>query len=236
MHAPTRDRQRRVTPGAGARSAGRCVLGAFALVGAAGLQAASIYTCRDEQGRAFTSDRPIAECSRTPLRELRRDGSLLREIAAPLTAEQLRQRELESERKRIEDVARREREQRDRALLMAYPDEQRLDQARLRATASLQREIAEAQRRILEHDRELRAAQQRLEASRRAGGAGSDAAGESARQVEASIAAILAEDAVVQARREDLARAESRFDEERQRLRQLLPPAVRPQAASGPAR
>lgn len=236
MHAPNRDRHCCVTPVSGVPRAWRLALGALVLAGGAGAQAASIYTCRDEHGRAYTSDRPIAECSRTALRELRRDGSLLREIAPPLTAEQLRQREIDLERKRIEDLAMREQQQRDRALLMAYPSEQKLEQARTRAVDALHREITEAQQKIVAHDRQMRAAQQQLDAARKAGAGTTDAARELARQVEASISAILAEDAIVQARREDADRVVARFEDDRQRLRQLLPPAVRSTPVNAPAR
>lgn len=189
----------------------------------------SIYTCRDSAGRTYTSDRPIPECAGTTLRELRRDGSVRREIAAPLTPEQLRRREVEEQRRLAEEAARRERTQRDRALLMAYPTEARLEQQRARALDGLHREIEDATQRMLARDREMKAARARLAAQTR----GAPAAAELAQQIEQIAAAILVDDAIVRSKRDEIARVQARFDEELARLRQLLGGASA--AASGAA-
>ncbi|MEZ5738722.1 MAG: hypothetical protein R3E68_04125 [Burkholderiaceae bacterium] len=43
----------------------------------------SIFTCIDDQGRRLTSDRPIDACANRPMRELRLDGAIKRDIPPP---------------------------------------------------------------------------------------------------------------------------------------------------------
>ena len=114
------------------------VLGCFAfglLAGTSSLVQAQIFSCKDAKGRTLTSDRPIAECAGA-VRELREDGAMRREIAAPLTPEQQRLKDEEDARAQMLAHQKREQALRDKALLMAYPSVESLEQMRSPAMRS----------------------------------------------------------------------------------------------------
>lgn len=94
---------------------------------------AQIIMCKDANGKTHTSDRPIMECADRPIREFGNSGYLKREIPAPLTAEQKRQKQLEDEKRRAEEIALLEQKQADRALLARYRSEDDIEIARKRA-------------------------------------------------------------------------------------------------------
>jgi hypothetical protein len=82
-----------------------------------------IYTCTDDRGRRLTSDRPIAECVAKEQRVLNRDGSQRAVLPPTLTAEERAVREA-----RERDAAQARAEQadavrRDRNLVARFPDE-----------------------------------------------------------------------------------------------------------------
>ena len=108
------------------------VLGAMVVSAAAFGPAAaqSIYTCVDSKGRTLTADRPIAECSDRPQRELGPSGGLKRQIGPTLTDQEQalqdeKDRRLAEKRARENDAKRR-----DRALLQRYPARLAHDEAR----------------------------------------------------------------------------------------------------------
>src|SRR5215218_3192456 len=80
---------------------------------AARAQAQKIFICKDAHGRTFTADRPIQECMGRAVKEMDRNGIVRREIPAPLTAEQRRQKELEEEKRKAEEQAAAEQKQAD---------------------------------------------------------------------------------------------------------------------------
>lgn len=94
---------------------------------------AQIYVCKDAGGRTLTSDRPIPECANRAVKELDRSGLVRREIAAPLTAQQKRERELEEDRQRSDAAAKEEQRLYDRALMTRYRNETDIANARQRA-------------------------------------------------------------------------------------------------------
>ena len=87
------------------------------------LAQAKIYICKDAAGHTLTSDRPIAECSARPMREMDRNGITRREIPAPLTAEEKRKAEAEASARRAEEDAVAERQRNDRAILARFHSE-----------------------------------------------------------------------------------------------------------------
>lgn len=151
-------------------------------------QAPRIYMCRDATGRMLTSDQPIAECNRQPMREIDRNGIIRREIAAPLSPEEKQRRREEEARERAERNAQLERQRADRALLARYRSEADIEAERKSHTdrvrenaareaqslerAQRQRAVLEAQlatggERAPELQRQLREADRAVEESRR---------------------------------------------------------------------
>lgn len=109
---------------------------------------APLYSCQDERGQTLVSDRPIAECANRPLRVLRQDGLIRRELPAPLSAEQRRRQELGERQRQVEVRAQREVQARDRALLQAYPDAAALEVVRQRQLADIDEDIGAAAQRL----------------------------------------------------------------------------------------
>lgn len=190
---------------------------------------ASIYTCRDASGRTLSSDRPIPECSNRTMRELSPAGHLRREIEAPPTPEQLRQREQAEQRRLLQVEQQRLAEARDRALLMTYGNLQSLEVSRKRQLADLQRDIGIVEARLTATGKELENAKAELAA------AGSQASPAAQRRVE-DVSRILSSDAyrLSKLRTEEI-RLNERFDDDAQRLRTLLGDAAADRSTDRPA-
>lgn len=101
------------------------------------LAQAQIVMCTDERGRTYTADRPIPECQGRAMRHYGKTGTVVREIPAPLTAEERRQQQREAEKKRELERARKEQHRQDQALLAAYRTEEDIGAARERAAAPI---------------------------------------------------------------------------------------------------
>lgn len=95
--------------------------------------AQKIYTCVDKNGRRITSDRPIQECIDREQRQLSGSGTVQRVIPPSPTLEEKAQ--AEAARKAAERARQREAEevQRDRALVLRYPNQTAHDRARANA-------------------------------------------------------------------------------------------------------
>lgn len=196
--------------------------GAAAADTPAGHRAGTLYSCQDEHGRTQVSDRPIAECANRPLRELRNDGLARRELPAPLSAEQRRQREAEERARQAEARERREAQARDRALLQAYPDNDALEAVRRRQLADIDEDIAAATGR-------LAALHQSQQAARGQAGADPAKASPAVRQRLSDLSnAIVAEEAFVARRSAERTSVVQRFAEDSARLRVLLGEAAAP--------
>lgn len=177
----------------------------------------SVYTCKDDQGRTITADRPIAECATKPLRELRFDGTTKREIPPPLTREQIARRQQEEEQRRLADYSRKQQEARDKALLLAYPTVTAAETARQRAFDEIDEDIAIAQRRMVTLHRELLGAQQEAEFYKNR-----KLPGELQRKIQQTANSILSEDAFVNSRTEERRKIDQRFAEDIRRLREIV--------------
>jgi hypothetical protein len=123
---------------------------------------AKIYVCKDAAGHTLTADRPIAECSSRPMREMDRNGITRREIPAPLSAEEKRKAEEEARARRAEADAAAERRRNDRAILARFRSEDDIVDSGRRNVAIVQENVkretqtlAAAQRRQQEAEAEL---------------------------------------------------------------------------------
>ncbi|MFD2270416.1 DUF4124 domain-containing protein [Undibacterium arcticum] len=118
---------------------------------------AEIYICKDGGGHTITSDRPVAECADRVMRVMS-GGLVRREIAAPLTPEQRRQKQVEQDKLRADAVAAEEQRQLDRILLARYQSDLDIEAARKRALQPVQDLIAGSNQAIANAEK---AAQQR---------------------------------------------------------------------------
>lgn len=202
-----------------------CVAAGFVLTSAIALaqgsvshsRAGSIYTCKDSNGKTLTSDRPIPECAKLPMRELRADGALRRQINPPLTRSQRRLLREKRARERAQALVERQERTRDRALLEAFPTMAVLDQSEERLLSEIQIQIDSTYRRMVELHKELQAAQ----AASRAYPPGMAPSG--VKQKVAQIAgAILTEDSLVKARLQEQEQIRQKYAGDADRLRVLL--------------
>jgi regulator of extracellular matrix RemA (YlzA/DUF370 family) len=104
---------------------------AFAsLLAVAALPAHAVFKCTDEKGITHYGDTMPPQCAKRDVTEYTKEGDVVRRIDAPLTTDQLRQRE-EAAQKRSEDLRLvREQRQRDLALMGTYGAEREFDVAR----------------------------------------------------------------------------------------------------------
>lgn len=167
------------------------------------------------------------------MRQLNGNGVTLREIPAPLTADQLRRKALTDEARRVQAIEQRQRDDRDRALLIAYTSVSDLEAARRRQIADIRDEIGVSRRRMIATHVDLEAAVATMKTQT------APAAKEAARRNVRVIAqSILADDAAVSRLEQDIVEINQRFDADRQRLAQLLrdpDPSVQMQASTRPA-
>jgi hypothetical protein len=190
-------------------------LAAFLLF--SGAAHAQIFTCKTADGRTLTSDRPIQECAKLPMRELRYDGAVKRNIAPPLTRSQREERQRRLMMERAESMRRNQEIARDRALVTAYPTMESLLQSRQRQLGAVQTQINHTYDRMLMLHRQLRAAQASMRAYPPGG-----APRKLKSQVGKIASAILSEDALVKARLQEQQQIRERFEQDETRLTILL--------------
>lgn len=130
---------------------------------------AAIYMCKDASGRTLTSDRPIPECADRPMREYGNSGVLKRHIAAPLTAEQKREKQLQEDQKKAERMAAEERKKSDRALSARYRSEDDITAARKRDTTILSGQIAQQKKTLSSAEQEWKEIQAAVAAQKKRG-------------------------------------------------------------------
>ena len=102
---------------------------------------AQIYVCKDENGHTITADHPIPECAKQKMRELDRNGVTRREIPAPLTAHQKREREALEEKQRVDAAVLEEQRLYDRALTTRYRSESEIGESRQKSVELLNEQM-----------------------------------------------------------------------------------------------
>lgn len=180
-------------------------------------QAQKIYSCKDPSGRTISSDRPIAECDKVPMRELRKDGSTLRVIEAPLTPEQQKAREAAALQKKQEEEQKVEQRRRDAALLSLYATEGHLQQARTRQVAQVEDDIKLAQQRMQLAQKNLDEAQKEAKGYPQ----GKRLPIGLQQRLTQGEATVTAEQGVVESKRAEILKINQKFDLELARYREL---------------
>lgn len=122
---------------------------AFFCVGSAAA-AGQFYCCIDEQGKQVCGDILPQACYGRAYRELGISGRTVRNVGAPLTAEQRAQQLIEDERRKEQEVALREQKRKDQALLDTYGTEKDIEVLRERAENDVMLSIKAAEEKITE--------------------------------------------------------------------------------------
>ena len=92
-----------------------------------------LYCCIDATGKQACGDTLPRGCYGRAYREIGPNGLTIREVAAPLTAEQRAQRAREDEQRKQEEILQKEQARKDQALLNTYGSLEELDFIRERA-------------------------------------------------------------------------------------------------------
>lgn len=130
------------------RARSRWLAPALALIACHAATAANLFCCVDASGKQACGDILPQACYGRAYRELGTDGRTLRNVEAPLTAEQREQRAREEEQRKIEAAALKEKQRKDQALLNTYGSEKDIEAMRLRAQEDVQKSIKDAEKQI----------------------------------------------------------------------------------------
>lgn len=123
----------------------------LALAGAGPVAAAGqFYCCNDEHGKQVCGDILPQACYGRAYRELGGSGRTVRNVDAPLTAEQRAQRAVEDERRKEQEAALKEQKRKDQALLDTYGTEKDIETLRHRAENDVNLSIKAAEDKIAE--------------------------------------------------------------------------------------
>lgn len=199
-----------------------------ALAGAADPAAGGgrIKKCQDASGKWHYGDTAAKECARSKVIELSEQGLKRKEIAAPLTEEELKQREAQREELARQKQEAEERRRRDEMLLSSYGHEDDIIYARDRKLAVLEANIKAAEETV----KQLRAALERMQAQRPGGGKGAEEVDKNIARTREQIAR---HEAAIAAKRQEQEQIRKQYQADLERYRELKsqPPA---KAAGGP--
>lgn len=179
---------------------------------------AQIYVCKDAIGRTISSDRQISECADRAVRELSRTGLLKREIPAPLTAEERRQKQLQEKKERAEAEALEEQQKSDRAMLARYRSEADIEKGRQLLLDQAQ-EHGKRNKGLLEAaELQLRQAQADMETSRKGN---AKPTGDLAGRIDAAALDVAERKKIMQEDEAEIARINEKFDQTLNRYREV---------------
>lgn len=159
-----------------------------------------IRKCQDASGKWHYGDSAAAECAKSKITEISEQGTKKKEIAAPPTEQELKEREarkdeIERERKLAED-----RRRRDDLLLSTYGHEDDIGYTRDRKLAQIESSIAASEETL----KSLRAALARLEAqAAEESRGGKPVPAPTAKSIAQTKSQIVSHEAAVQAKRKE---------------------------------
>lgn len=193
------------------------LLVASAGVRAAEPQAARIYSCVDASGRKHVSQAPIAECADRDQVQRNSDGSIRNVIRKPLTE---KEREAEETKARAAETDCRNRKIEDRAqrsLIKRFPDRARHDVARQEAIDDISQSLKSYAKRI----ELLLLDKKKLDDEKEFYPPGTPLPTKLKLAIDKNDSALEAQNKLVITRKDELARINSRFDDELALLQKL---------------
>lgn len=116
----------------------------------ASMAAGKLFCCIDASGKQECGDILPQACYGRAYREIGESGRTVRQVEAPLTAEQRAQRAAEEERLKAEELVLKEKQRKDQALLNTYGSEKDIEAMRLRAQTDVFKAIKAAEDKITE--------------------------------------------------------------------------------------
>ncbi|MDR2614315.1 MAG: hypothetical protein LBC91_03195 [Candidatus Accumulibacter sp.] len=174
------------------------------------------YCCTDAAGKYVCGDILPHACYGRAYRELGADGRTVREVAAPLTAEQRAQRTAEEERRQKDEVAQKEQRRKDQLLLDTYVSLDEIEVTRKRLLDDVRRSISDAEERIAEIQAQRRKYEEEAEFYRKKALPPEIEKGLADTEFE-----IKAQESIIEARKKDVTAVQEKFDEEHKRFLDL---------------
>ncbi len=178
-----------------------------------------IKKCQDAQGRWHFGDFAAAECERSKVIEMSGQGVKKKEIAAPPTAEELKQQDLQREAQERERDRSEQQKRRDELLLTSYGTEADISYVRDRKLAQVDATIQASEGTL----NALRVALKRMEGQLAEETKKGDkkAADQSAKSIEQTKAQIARHEATIAAKNAEKDAIRRQHDEELARYREL---------------
>ena len=127
-----------------------CCLGSAADAAPPASGGGKLYCCQDSSGKQVCGDILPQACYGRAYRELGADGRTVREVDAPLTAEQRAQKAAEEAKRKEEEARQKEQQRKDQALTDTYANVDDIESMRKRSLDEISRSIKNAEARILE--------------------------------------------------------------------------------------
>ena len=121
------------------------------------------YKCVDEKGVTRVGDTPPPECANVVMYETSRSGQVIKKIDPTPTAEQVKARRDEVDRKAAADKAAAEQKRKDMALLNTFSAEKEFDVTRDRQIEPIQGRMKQATERIAAIDKRQKAIDEEME-------------------------------------------------------------------------
>ncbi|MGI4849057.1 MAG: DUF4124 domain-containing protein [Janthinobacterium lividum] len=180
---------------------------------------AQIFICKDAKGKTHTSDRPIEECNNTAMREVDKSGVTRREIAAPLTAEQKRQAQIDEQKRKAEAVAAADQRNNDRAIMARFRNEDDIAVARQRSTDQVREALRQSRANYVELESRrttLQAQVDQLQAGKKRVPA------DVTRKLDDTDAQLASQSRLIGAQEAEFETIEARFDATLKRFRELM--------------
>ena len=125
--------------------------------------ALAAFKCVDEKGVTRVGDTPPPECANVVMYETSRSGQVIKKIDPTPTADQLRQRAEEAEKKKAADKVAAEQKRKDTALLTTFSAEKEFDVVRDRQIEPIQGRMKQARERIAAIEKRQKAIEEELE-------------------------------------------------------------------------
>jgi hypothetical protein len=189
---------------------------AFLLAAAAPWTAQANTVCCEANGKTFCDDGMPAACQGRAYRELNRHGVVIKQVAAPLTAEEKAKRNAELAKQREEEEKKAEQDRLDRKLVSTYPTLSDLDIGHERQLNDLKKGKQQMEQKLAEAEKKKKQLANEAEFYKKAA---MPAALKS--QIESTEKDIQAQKQAIETRAQDIQGAASRFDEEKQRYLRL---------------
>jgi hypothetical protein len=176
----------------------------------------NILCCNDERGKQVCGDLLPAACIGRAYREIGANGAVVRQVDAPLTAEQRALRAAEERRKKEAEEAAREQARLDQALLQTYGSEADIDMMRQRAEADTQTGIKAAEAKIVEAQKRRKRFENEAEFYKKKA-----LPAEVEKGLKDADFEIKAQQTLIEAKKKDLEAIKAKYDEDKRRYLEL---------------